>query len=462
MKKIFFVLGVVLFSFMAALPASAGKVAIIKLDKPIQPVTCEYVVNAIKTANASGSDLILLEIDTPGGYVDSVSKIQKAIYASKAPVVAWVSPSGARAASGGAYIAISCDVLAMAPGTNIGAAHPVSMLPIPSAPQEPPSGTKGKNVNGKAANGKSASVEMEKIVNDLSANIRSVAQNRGRNVKVAEQMVRNSISLSEREARKQGLIDLVASSRSDIYKWLKVHPVKRMDQSVVTVELGEHPTETPIVMNFRERFLSGLANPTLAFLLLILGALGLFVEFKNPGLIFPGVLGAIFILLFLASTPVLPINIVGLLLIVLGLIFFILEVKVVSYGMLTVGGVVSLIIGSMMLYDKAPIPELRLSLQVVLPVVLAFSAIVIFLLYLVARSMRSPVKTGEEGLVGEEGTVLRKITPSESGKVFVFGEYWNASADTVIEEGTPIRVVNHHGMMLKVVPFSQGGKDVSS
>lgn len=460
MKKYSFALGAFLF-FTACLSTRAGNVALIKLDKPIHPITMEYVVDAIKTANASGADLILIEIDTPGGYVDSVSKIQKAIYASKAPVVAWVAPSGARAASGGAYIAISCDVLAMAPGTNIGAAHPVSMLPIPSAPQETPSGKKGENGNEKAANEKSASVEMEKIVNDLSANIRSVAQNRGRNAKVAEEMVRNSISLSEKEALNQGLIDLVAPNEADIFKWLKGRSVKRLDGREKTLDIGEHPTVTLIGMNPREKFLSGLANPTLAFLLLILGALGLFVEFKNPGLIFPGVLGAIFILLFLVSTPILPVNVIGLLLVILGLVFFILEVKVVSYGMLTVGGVVSLIIGSMMLYDKAPIPELRLSLQVVLPVVLAFSAIIIFLLYLVARSMRSPVKTGEEGLVGEEGKVLRKITPSESGKVFVFGEYWNASADTVIEEGTRIRVVNHQGMMLKVVPFSQGGKDVS-
>ena len=453
MKKFSFALGVILL-FTACLSARAGNVALIKLDKPIHPITREYVVNAIKTANASGANLILLEIDTPGGYVDSVSKIQKAIYASKAPVAAWVAPSGARAASGGAYVAISCDVLAMAPGTNIGAAHPVSMLPIPSAPQEPPSQKKGET--GKKKSSESASVEMEKIVNDLSANIRSVAQNRGRNAKVAEEMVRNSISLSEKEALDQGLIDLVAPNEADIFKWLKGRSVKRLDGREQTVDLGEHPTVTPIQMTFREQFLCGLANPTLAFLLLILGALGLFVEFKSPGLIFPGVLGAIFILLFLVSTPILPVNVVGLLLVILGLVFFILEVKVVSYGMLTVGGVVSLIIGSLMLYDKAPVPELRLSLQVVLPVVLAFSAIIIFLLYLVARTMKSPVKTGEEGLVGEEGVVRRKITPSGTGKVFVFGEYWNATSDVEIEEGAKIRVTDHHGMVLRVVPFSEG------
>lgn len=460
MKKYSFALGAVLF-FTACLSTRAGNVALIKLDKPIHPITTEYVVGAIKTANATGADLILLEIDTPGGYVDSVQKIQKAIYASKAPVAAWVAPSGARAASGGAYIAISCDVLAMAPGTNIGAAHPVSMLPIPSAPQEPPSGKKGENGNEKAANERSASVEMEKIVNDLSANIRSVAQNRGRNAKVAEEMVRNSISLSEKEALNQGLIDLVAPNEFDIFKWLKGRPVKRLDGREQTLDIGEAPTVTLIGMSPREKFLSGLANPTLAFLLLVLGALGLFVEFKNPGLIFPGVLGAIFILLFLVSTPILPVNVVGLLLVILGLVFFILEVKVVSYGMLTVGGVVSLIIGSMMLYDKAPIPELQLSLRVVLPVILAFSAIIIILLYLVARTMKSPVKTGEEGLVGKEGVVRKTITPSEAGKVFVFGEYWNATSDVTIEEGTRVRVTNHHGMMLVVVPLYKGVKDVS-
>lgn len=432
----------------------------IQMDQPIQPIVQEYVVNAIREANDKGASLILLEIDTPGGYVSSVEQIQKAILSSRAPVVAYVAPAGARAASGGAYVAMACDLIAMAPGTNIGAAHPVSGVPIPvptppqtPAPQSPEKGPQP------AQPAQEGGVEMQKVVNDLAAHMRSLAENRHRNVAIAEQMVRESISLSEQEALKDGLIELVAQNEGDIFTYVREHPIRRFNGVEQKVDLPPSPVVTPIDMTARERFLSALANPSLAYLLLLLGILGLFVEFKSPGLIFPGVMGGIFILLYVMSIPLLPINVVGLLLIILGLIFFILEIKVVSYGMLAVGGVISLFIGSLLLYSGGPIPELRLSLTLVVPVVLAFSAIVVFLLVLAARAFRNPVVTGEQGLMGQEGEVREAIHPPEPGKVFVFGEYWNAVSDRPMEAGAAVKVVGREGMTLRVAPLSGGGKD---
>ena len=434
----------------------------IQMDQPIQPIVQEYVVKAIREANDKGASLILLEIDTPGGYVSSVEQIQKAILSSRAPVVAYVAPAGARAASGGAYVAMACDLIAMAPGTNIGAAHPVSGVPIPvptppqiPAPQSPEKGPQP------AQPSQEGGVEMQKVVNDLAAHMRSLAENRHRNVAIAEQMVRESISLSEQEALKDGLIELIAQNEGDIFTYVREHPIRRFNGVEQKVDLPPSPVVTSIDMTARERFLSALANPSLAYLLLLLGILGLFVEFKSPGLIFPGVVGGIFILLYVMSIPLLPINVVGLLLIILGLVFFILEIKVVSYGMLAVGGVISLFIGSLLLYSGGPIPELRLSLTLVVPVVLAFSAIVVFLLVLAARAFRNPVVTGEQGMMGQEGEVREAIHPPEPGKVFVFGEYWNAVSDRPMEAGAAVKVVGRDGMTLRVAPLSGGGKDAA-
>jgi membrane-bound serine protease (ClpP class) len=270
-------------------------------------------------------------------------------------------------------------------------------------------------------------------------------------------MVRESVSFTEQEALKSNLIELIAKNRQAIFDYINTHPIRRFDGNEQKVDLGPSPQIIEIDMSVRERFLSALANPSLAYILLLLGALGLFVEFKSPGLIFPGVLGGIFILLYLMSIPLLPVNVVGLLLIFLGIAFFILELKVVSYGMLSIGGVIALLVGSMMLYSQGPIPELRLPLTIILPVVAAFSAIVVFLLTLVAKAMRNPVVTGSEGIVGQEGTVRQAVNPPLAGKVFVFGEYWNAVSDTPLAPGDRVKVVGQDGMTLRVVPQSEGG-----
>jgi membrane-bound serine protease (ClpP class) len=458
MKRALFSLCLFLVGLFATTAAKAGTVYVIHLDQPIQPITQEYIVHAIKKANEKNADLILIDMDTPGGFIVSVEKIQKAILASKAPVVTYVTPSGARAASGGAFIALTCDLIAMAPGTNIGAAHPVSGIPLPVPSPQPVSPPEGGDKGLKPRqNPPNSGVEMEKIVNDLAAHMRSLAANRHRNVELAEKMVRESVSFTEQEALKSNLIELIAKNRQAIFDYINTHPIRRFDGNEQKVDLGPSPQIIEIDMSVRERFLSALANPSLAYILLLLGALGLFVEFKSPGLIFPGVLGGIFILLYLMSIPLLPVNVVGLLLIFLGIAFFILELKVVSYGMLSIGGVIALLVGSMMLYSQGPIPELRLPLTIILPVVAAFSAIVVFLLTLVAKAMRNPVVTGSEGIVGQEGTVRQAVNPPLAGKVFVFGEYWNAVSDTPLAPGDRVKVVGQDGMTLRVVPQSEGG-----
>ena len=436
---------------------AAQEVARISLDKAIHPITAEYVVQALEAANSKGAPLILLEIDTPGGYVTSVEKIQRAVLQSKTPVVAYISPAGARAASGGAFVALACDAIAMAPGTSIGSAHPVSGLPIP-LPTQPPSGVPGQGGKEEPSQqSKEAEVGMQKMVNDLAAHMRSIAANRSRNPDLAEKMVRESISLTEQEALKGSVIEFVAKNEGDVLEYVRNHSLRRFDGREERVDLPPGVATRDISMTGRQRFLSALADPSLAYVLFLLGVLGLFVEFKSPGLIFPGILGGIFLLLYLMSIPLLPINIVGLLLILLGLIFFILEVKVVSYGMLAIGGVVSLVIGSLILYSDAPVPELRLPLMVVLPVALGFAAIIIFLLTLAAKAFREPVVTGEGALIGQEGEVRDPIEPHREGKVFVLGEFWNATSDRALERGTRVKVVSRHGMVLTVLPLEEGG-----
>jgi membrane-bound serine protease (ClpP class) len=439
----------------AAVPAAGGGVFRIRLDKPIHPITSEYVVSGIADANARGASLILLVVDTPGGYVKSVEEIQRAVLTSRAPVVVYVAPAGARAASGGAFVALASDVIAMAKGTSIGAAHPVSAMPLPvpsPPPVPPPAGDEGGPKPKPTPAG--GAVEMEKVVNDLSAHVRSLAQNRNRNVDLAEKMVRESLSLTEKEALDGKVIELVADSERQIFAYLSEHPVHRFEGREERIALGDSPAVSEITMTLRERLLSSLANPSLAYILLLMGALGLFVEFKSPGLIFPGVLGGIFILLYLMSIPLLPPNVVGLLLIALGLVFFILEVKVVSYGMLAIGGVISLLIGSMLLYSRAPVPELKLSLLVVVPVVVAFAGIIIFLVTLAAKAFKNPVVTGEEGILGQEGEVRQAIEPPARGKVFVFGEYWSAESTQRLDAGVRIKVVGREGMTLLVEPVN--------
>jgi membrane-bound serine protease (ClpP class) len=402
-------------ALLGPLSASAA-ILKIKVDAPIHPITSEYIVRALETADKEGADLVLLTLDTPGGLDTSMREIISAVVNAKTPVAVWVGPSGSRAASAGFFIALAADVFAMAPGTSTGAAHPVSI-----------------SLTGQ---GMDKTME-EKVVNDAAAYIRSLAEKRGRNVRLAEDAVRKSLSYTEREALDGGLVDLVAGTEDELIARLDGRTVKRFDGTPRSLALAGRPVvERP--MTFRQRFLLTVANPNLAYILLLIGLVGLYFEFSHPGAILPGVLGGISLLLAIFAFQILPINYVGLGLILLAVILFILEIKVQSFGMLAVGGIAAMIIGSLMLV-KAPIAELRPSLGFVLPVVLAFAAIVLFLLTLVFKAHARRALTGREGMVGETGTARTDLSPA--GKVFVHGELWEAVAETPVRAGESVKVI---------------------
>jgi membrane-bound serine protease (ClpP class) len=399
------------------LPAlSSAAILKITVDAPIHPITAEYIVQTIERADREGASLIIMSLNTPGGLDSSMRQIIEKIVNARTPVAAYVAPSGARAASAGFFIGIACDIFAMAPGTNTGAAHPV-----------------GISITGQAMD----KTMEDKVTHDAASYIKTLAEKRGRNVKLAEDAVRQSLSYTEQEALKGGLIDLVAKTDRDIIEAFDGRRLKRFNGEETTLTLkGE--SLTPVPMSLRQRFLLTISNPNLAYILLMIGLLGLYFEFAHPGAILPGVLGGICLLLAVFSFQILPINYVGLMLIILAIILFVLEVKVHSYGMLSLGGITAMIIGSVMLI-KAPIPELRPSLHVIIPVALGISLILIFLVYLVVRAHARRAFTGREGMVGEVGTAQTDLSPS--GKVFVHGEIWEAEATEPVARGEKVRVV---------------------
>ncbi len=403
--------------FVLLTPATvAAEVRKIVVNAPIHPITSEYVVGAVHDAERAGARLLVIGLNTPGGLDTSMREIIEAIVNAKVPVAAYVSPSGARAASAGFFIGVACDIFAMAPGTSTGAAHPV-----------------GVSMTGQAMD----KTMEEKVTHDAASYIKSLAAKRGRNVAMAEDAVRKSLSYTEEEALKGGLIDLVAKSDGDLLAALDGKALKRFDGATMSLALaGEPVVEVP--MSFRQRFLLTISNPNLAYILLMIGLLGLYFEFANPGAVLPGVLGGICLLLAIFSFQILPINYVGLLLIVLAIALFVLEVKVHSYGVLSIGGIVAMLIGSMMLIDS-PVPELRPSLRLIIPVAAGISLVCIFLVTLVVKAQARRALTGREGMVGEIGTARTDLVPA--GKVFVHGELWEAESDQPVREGERVRVV---------------------
>jgi membrane-bound serine protease (ClpP class) len=415
----------VFFILLGPVLASAS-VLKIKVDAPIHPVTSEYIVKSLEKADREGADLVILTLDTPGGLDTSMREIIEKIVNARTPVAAYVGPSGARSASAGFFIALACDIFAMAPGTNTGAAHPV-----------------GISLTGQAMD----KTMEEKVTNDAASYIRTIAEKRGRNVRLAEDAVRKSLSYTEKEALDGGLIDLVARTEEEIIGRYDGKSIKRFDGSERTLALLGKPV-IPLPMTFRQKFLLTVANPNLAYILLMIGLLGLYFEFSHPGAILPGVLGSISLLLAVFAFQILPINYVGLGLILLAVILFILEVKVQSFGMLAVGGIAAMIIGSLMLI-KAPIEELRPSLRFILPVALAVSLIVLFLLTLVFRAHARRPFSGREGMIGETGTARTDLAPS--GRVFVHGELWMAEADETVRAGEKVKVIEVlGGLKIKV------------
>ena len=404
---------------------SAGpqtKVLTIKVNGVINPVSAEFIGKSIFRAEKMSAEALVIELDTPGGLDTSMRTIVKDILGSAVPVVTYVFPSGARDASAGVFITLASHIAAMAPGTNIGAAHPVSL---------------GEKMDKTMA---------EKATNDAVAYIRSLAEKNGRNAQWAEDAVRKSISVTESVALKEHVIDFVSKDLSTL--------LKDIDGRKVMTAAGEKTLKTAHAsvdtqeMGLRYKILYFISDPSVAYLLMLLGFYGLFFEFTNPGTIFPGVAGAIFLILAFYSFQTLPVNYAGLLLIILALVLFILEVKIVSHGLLAVGGIISMLIGSLMLFES-PAPFLRLSLGLILPAVIVTALFFSLTVRLAYRAFQRKPLTGSEGLVGLEGKALTDIT-TEGGTVTVHGEIWSALSDAIIRKGETIVVVSVSGLTIKV------------
>jgi len=400
--------------FLLALP-SAAAIYRITVDAPVHPISSEYIVRSIEKAGKDKASLLIIVLNTPGGLDSAMREIISQILASPVPVMTYVSPGGARAASAGFYIGIASDLFVMAPGTNTGAAHPV-----------------GISITGQAMD----KTMEEKVTHDAASYIKTLAERRGRNIQAAEDAVRKSLSYTEKECLENGLIDFVAGSAEEIIAHFDGQTLKRFNGETVELRLkGEAVVDIP--MTVRQRFLLTISNPNLAYLLLMLGLLGLYFEFAHPGAILPGVLGAISLLLAIFAFQILPINYVALLLILLAIGLFILEVKVQSFGILGVGGVIAMVIGSIMLVNS-PVPELQPSLKIVIPMAIGLSLIFLFLMFLVVRAHSRKACTGKEGLVGEIGIAQTDL--NLEGKVFVHGELWNAEAAEPLAKGTKVKV----------------------
>ncbi len=420
MKRLFYGFSLLVFFFISSSFADS-QVNVITVEGVINPVTAEFIENSIDKATKDRAEALIIELDTPGGLDTSMRSIIKKMVSSDVPIVVFVYPSGGRAASAGAFITIAAHVAAMTPGTNIGAAHPVGM------------------------GGKIDKTMAEKVENDAVAYIKSLAEKRNRNAKWAEDAVRKSASITEKEALDLRVIDLVAS---DLDSLLKSISGRKVDTS-----LGEKTIRTADVrvarteLGMRFKILKILSDPNIAYILMILGFYGLFFELTNPGAVFPGVVGALCLILAFYSFQVLPVNYAGLLLIILAIILFILEVKITSYGMLTIGGIISMVIGSLMLFES-PAPFMKLSLAVVLPAVILTAIFFTLTFYLAFKAYKRKPVTGSEGLVGMEGVARTEI--HTDGTVFVHGELWKAWSDEPIKKGASIIVEKVEGLKLEV------------
>ncbi len=395
---------------------------VITINSAITPPVAKYVVKAINQSSNEGSDGLIILLDTPGGLDLAMRDITKGLLNSPVPVVVFVYPSGARAASAGVIITIAAHVAAMAPGTNIGAAHPVAL-----------------------GAGKMDETMIKKVENDFVAYAKSIAKKRGRDVKWVEQAIRKSKSITAEEALKKNVIDLVVIDINQL--------LEKIDGKEVTVASGKVilNTKGAIInqkeMGLRGKILTTLSNPNIAYLLLMIGLAGLYFEFAHPGAILPGVIGGISLILSFFAMQTLPVNYAGILLIIFGIILFIAEIKIVSHGMLTVAGIISLTLGSVMLFES-PAPAFRVSLSVMLPTIVITSLFFIGVITLALKAqLRKPV-TGLEGMVGTEGNTITAV--HEDGKVFIRGEYWNAFSKELIEKDERVKVVGISGLKVEI------------
>ncbi len=409
----------------APVEAQSKSVLVIDLNTVIHPLTHEIVSQGLSQAAEAGDAAVVLRMDTPGGLLESTNEIVQSILASSVPVIAFVSPSGGHAASAGFIILVSADVAAMAPGTNTGAAHPVL-----------------------AMGGELEGTMKQKIENDTAASLRAVTDKRGRNSELAVEAVLESKSFTEQDALESNLIEVIAQDLDDLFQQLDGRTIMRFDGQPQDLDLaGAEPYfYTP---NLRQRVLLPLINPTIALLVLVLGLAGIYIEFTNPGLIFPGVTGGIFLIVGLMALSLLPINIAGVVLIVLALSFFVIEAMTPVNGILATGGVVAMVLGIVILVDT-DIPELQIGWLAAVGITLPFALISVFLLNLAIRSFRFKVATGTEAMVGEIGEARTALAPN--GSVFVHGELWNARSTSALAAGQSVRVLSVDGMRLSVEP----------
>lgn len=393
-------------------------VLILDLEGPINPGTAMYTTRGIDIAKKQNMALIILRLDTPGGLASSMRTIVKAILNSPIPVVVYVGPTGAGAASAGVMITVAGHIAAMAPSTNIGAAHPVT--------------AGGKDID---------STMSEKVVNDMASYARGIAEEKGRNAEWVEKAIRESVSITEDEALEKGVIDLVARDIDAL--------LESLDGREVTMKSGTVTLKTSNLKkvyyspSFRDKVLRTISDPNIAYILMMIGLAGLYFELSHPGAIFPGVIGAISLILAFYSFQTLPVNYAGLMLIALAIIFFVAEVKITSYGVLSIGGLISLTIGSIMLFE-----DTGLSLSVLIPTVLLVGGFFVAVATLAFRAFRARPKGGSEGLIGEIGMVKESLDPE--GLVFVHGEYWRAQSPEMVEEGESVKVMAMEGLLLKV------------
>jgi membrane-bound serine protease (ClpP class) len=415
--------GLFLSGLLMQTPLEAGHIEWAKIDDAITPVTAKYIGDAVRHAEKSGAECLIIEMDTPGGLMQATWTIDKILLASKVPVIVYVSPSGGRAASAGVFISYAADLVAMAPSTNIGSAHPVSM---------------GKQ--------DTSQVMMEKVVNDAVAHIKGLADQRGRSIEWAEEAIRESVNITEKEALEKGVINLIARDSRELLDQLHGIIIPRNDGDLTLQTRGAEIRNFP--MHWQYKILDKISNPNIAYLLMLAGMAGIFFELRSPGAIFPGAIGAISLILAFFALQVLPINAAGILLILLAIVFFILEVQITSYGLLTIGGLITMTLGSLMLFRT---PEFRVSLTIIIPAVLCTAAFFVVALGLGMRAQMKKATTGQKGLIGETGTVIRP--PAPEGQVAVHGEIWKAVCKEKLKKGDPVKVTAVEGMVLTVEPL---------
>ncbi len=428
----------------AANSGTSSRVIELRIGDEVEPIMAEYIDGGIAEAAKQHANLVLITMDTPGGLGTSMEDMIQHILASPVPVAVYVSPTGARGASAGFFILMSADVAAMAPGTHAGAASP--LLEVGGFPL---------NVDQTLKN---------KILNDATAFLRSYVGKRGRNVQIAETAVTDGKAFTDTEALNDKLIDLIANSPEDLLAKLNGQSIKRFDGSTTQLNL-DHPQIVSVEMSARERFLARIVQPDAFFILLIAGALGLYIEFTHPGMIAPGVIGAIALVLALFAMHILPVNFAGLLLIVVALGLFVLEAKYTSHGVLAAGGIIAMMLGAFMLI-RSPITGAGVSFGVALGMTLPCALVTIFLMRLVLRSRSWKQSTGTQQLLGEEAEVTDPITAAAApgapaafqGMVRLHGELWRAVAPVAIPAGAQVRVVNVTGLTVHVTPAESGAR----